>query len=380
MNRNFIVIAGLTMLAIPAVAQYHIHELYYNNAYWADTDLTAATGGPGLSQLAIAPLAAFYTTPNNQLHVYYPFTDQHVHQLYNNGRSWTDEDLTAATGGATIALFGPLSGFSIGNAQYVYFCGADGAVHQYAYGAYGANPDWNWIDTRLPMGNDACGAGPVAFATTPNDQLHVYYVGNNASVHQLYFNGLWWSNENLTQEINGAGNPGNSLYGFANGNFQYVYFQSSDAHIHEYSYVDNWADTDLTVAAGGVPSSLCEGMAAFVVPGTTQKEVYYGDPNCQDLHRMTFQNNEWTDTDLSTIIGGAPLVNIGFLMFGFATPGNDQLHIYLTLDNSVFLSQLYFNGAAWFDEQLPSVGGFATAEAGFAIGNLQHVYYFSDLI
>ena len=382
MKRKLIVALGLglALLAVPAFGQ-DIHELYYNNAYWADTDLTVLTGGPS----ATASFTAFHTTPNDQLHVYYaslPYGD--VHQLYNNGSSWTDEDLTLITGGQTVGP-GQMSGFSIGNAQYIYFCGSDNAVHEYSYGDSG---NWNWVDARLPMANqsDVCGTavGLVAFATKPNNQRHVYYksgLNNAAPIHQLYFNGWTWSNENLTQEIKGAkpALSGGWISGFANGNFQYVYFQSPSGHVHEYSYVNNWVDTDLTVVAGGVVSDTAtiNGTAAFLVPGTTQREVYYSAASTRDVHRMTFQKTKWTDTNLSQVTGGAGPTEYS-QMVGFATQGNDQLHIYLISGTGYvgYVDQLYYNNKAWSYEPLPSVQT-AEAMAGFAVGNLQHVYYVS---
>jgi hypothetical protein len=92
----------LALFAVPAFSQVgHIHQLYYNNASWADTDLTALTGG-GIAS-PYGAIAAFYTTPNDQLHVYYVDNNsQHVHQLYYNKKSRSDADLTAFTGARSL--------------------------------------------------------------------------------------------------------------------------------------------------------------------------------------------------------------------------------------------------------------------------------------
>src|SRR5437588_375690 len=81
----------------------HIHELFYNNVNWVDTDLSALTGAARAESQGIA---AFYTIPNDEFHVYYASGgDRHIHQLYFNGSAWSDSDLTALTG-ATIAFPG----------------------------------------------------------------------------------------------------------------------------------------------------------------------------------------------------------------------------------------------------------------------------------
>src|ERR1700704_6581667 len=95
--------------ALPANGQ-EIHQLSYNNSNWADQGLptvTPAAGDQGLT--------AYITTPNNQSHVYYLTggASGHVHQLFFNGSTWGDEDLTALSGGPTAA--GAVTGFSVGN-------------------------------------------------------------------------------------------------------------------------------------------------------------------------------------------------------------------------------------------------------------------------
>ena len=67
----------ISLFAIPASAQ-HVHQLLYNNYNWSDQNLA------GEPVLDVDPLpidnAAFTTTPNNQLHVYYIGSDNHIHQ------------------------------------------------------------------------------------------------------------------------------------------------------------------------------------------------------------------------------------------------------------------------------------------------------------
>ena len=186
MKRNFIlgVGLGLALLVMPVFGQ-HVHQLYYNNIQWVDQDLTALTNGA--TPNSTTGIAAFYTTPNLQLHVYYGDINNHIHQLYYNGTRWSDEDLTGETGGMTAIPGTEVSGFAIGNLQHVFFLGSDLHVHQLYYN------NAIWADQDIT----AMGGGVVtdfqnvlAFRTTPNNQFHVYYLANNNNaVHQLYFNG-----------------------------------------------------------------------------------------------------------------------------------------------------------------------------------------------
>ena len=387
-NRLLWIVLGCSLLAAPSFAQ-HLHELYYNNLNWNDTDLTALTSGPVLYPQGVA---AFYTTPNNDLHVFYVSNvslDFHVHQLYNNGSSWSDQDLTAATGGVASSNSSGMSGFSIGNAQYVYFCGSDGSVHEYSYGNKG---NFNWVDAKLPSayptGCEFAPAGLVAFTTATNNTRHVYFHSHASqtarTIRHLYFNGTVWKKQNITAITKGAkALPANYLSGFSIGDAQYVYFEATNGHIHEFSFVSSWKDLDVTLASGGVPggTSRGNGTASFVVPGTSQKEVYYAAGNNQDVHRATFQSNTWTDTDLSSVTATSGAISQSQII-GFATTPNLQLHVYFPSFANGQVNQLFYNGSAWSEGTLPSVPviviGGPCNMAGFAIGNLQRVYYVSQ--
>jgi hypothetical protein len=59
--------------------------------------------------------------------VYYissaPQSQDHVNQLFFNGSTWSNEDLTAATRAKNAVDYNGMAGFSLGNYQYVYYVG-----------------------------------------------------------------------------------------------------------------------------------------------------------------------------------------------------------------------------------------------------------------
>src|SRR5215831_8144283 len=143
----------LLLTYLPAHAD-HVHHLWYNNSNWQDVDLTALTGG-GIAT-PFGAIAAFRTTPNNQLHVYYVDSNaQHVHQLYYNGSSWIDNDLTSFTGGPQAYAYG-ISGFAIGNLQYVFYTGFDNHVHEIYYN----NSIWQDQDLTALVGGNTASPAP----------------------------------------------------------------------------------------------------------------------------------------------------------------------------------------------------------------------------
>jgi hypothetical protein len=354
----------------------HVHELYYNNANWIDTDLTALTGGAIAT--SFGAITAFYTTPNQQLHVYYvDMKAQHVHQLYYNNTSWSDADLTSATGGPAASPFG-ISGFSIGNLQYVFYTGTDNHVHELNYN----NSNWSDHDITAQGSGVGAGFGPIlAFATKPNNQFHVYYQdANTLDLHQLYFNGSSWSDADLTS-ITGAACYTSWIAGLAAGNQQHIFCPGIHGSLqfphmlHIYYNNSTWVYEDITSKVGGAQLYLGSGVAAFQVPGKAQGEVF-GVTGDAHVHQYSF-NKKWTDLDLTASIGAPASAAFGG-MVAFATTPNNQFHAFYQPSTEVY--QLYFNGSSWAFEDLTGGGGQAddnSGMAGFAIGNLQHVYYLS---
>ncbi|MGO9648927.1 MAG: hypothetical protein ACLPOO_12825 [Terriglobales bacterium] len=380
----------LLILLFTHVAAYaqlvdHVHHLWYNNSTWQDQDLTALTGGP--DAYSVDGVTAFYTTPNQQLHVYYiDYYANHVHQLYYNNSSWSDADLTALTGGPN--AHGPIAGFAIGNYQYVFYSGSDSHVHELSY-----VDNWTDQDVTAQAPGATSGGYVVAFATKPNNQFHVYYEAASApyDLHQLYFNGTSWSDADLTA-ITGAYCTSGSIQnaGLATGNLQHIlcpgWHGNSPGYVdmlHVYYNNDTWVYEDITQKAGGAELPLWPGagQAGFAVG--KQGEVYSVTDDTH-VHQYTYKSGLWSDLDLTATIG-APANSAPDAMVGFTTP-NDQFHLYYIPDTNpneeyVDVYQLYFNGTNWAVDNL--TGGSGQADdvggmAGFAIGNLQHVFYFAN--
>jgi hypothetical protein len=362
------------LLTLPAAAD-HIHHLWYNNSNWQDQDLTALTNG-GIAT-SFGAIAAFYTTPNKQLHVYYVDNSaQHVHQLYFNGSNWSDADLTASTGGPQAYAYG-VSGFAIGNLQYVFYVSVDNHVHELNYN----NANWSDTDLTGVVGGNTASAGPlVAFATKPNNQFHVYYQDlNTLNEYQLYFNGTSWSYQDLTSIIGGAYCYADWITGFAIGNQQHLFcagYQSNSSNLnllHIYYNNSTWVYEDVTTA--GLPMYLGAGIAAFKVPNANQLELWSVTSNTHfDRFYHVVKPSQWVFNDLTNEIGAPTDSQFGQIV-AFVTTPNYQYHVYYAPSTELY--QIYYNGTSWSVEDL--TGGVGNADdnsgmAGFAIGNYQHVF------
>ena len=113
-------------LALPSLGQ-QVHQLSYNGSTWTDQNLDGGLAEPWA-------IASFFTTPNDQLHVFYgAHVSGDLHQLFYNGLNWADENLTQAAPLCNVNC--TITGFSVGNFQYVYYVGGlrNLDVHQVLY-------------------------------------------------------------------------------------------------------------------------------------------------------------------------------------------------------------------------------------------------------
>ncbi len=363
----------LGSLASRSAFGQQVHQLSYNNSNWADQNLNGAT----MNQLS-ANVAAFLTTPNNQTHVYYISTGSvtDVHQLFYNGTSWADSDLTALAKGPQ--AFGPVTGFSVGNFQYVYYISSTSPnhVHELLYN------NSNWVDsdlTALTGGKPGTIAQMVAFTTSP--ALHVYYRDADSShIHQLFSdNGTSWQDTDLTIS---TGAP-LSIYlsaGMNNGNLQYVYFVDSSNHLNQLYYNNvTWSDTDLTQLTHAIPLETGS-VAAFAIAKTKKIRVYA--TNANNGHIMQFSSNnsgvKWTSVDLTKRTKG-PLPDGASAILAFVTTPNNDAHIYYVSGSQV--NEIYQPTATtWKNQNLSASGEGALVDefsglAGFSLQNEQFVFY-----
>src|SRR5215475_7632544 len=300
----FMIAIILIVLAMRAQGQT-VHQLFYNNSIWTDQNLFGATTD---SQSGVA---AFPTTPNNLAHVYYLSSSDHVRQLFFNGTSLSDEDLSSETGGPTAKAHAAVVGFALQNFQYVFYPASNGHIHQLLYN------NAIWADTDLTAttgGPTSDGAQLTAFAT--GTALHVYYVSTGKHVQQLYNVGGGWANQDLTSMGHGPTTGGLWMSGFSIANFQYVYYVGSDRNIHELVYNNStWSDENISPLIQ-TPAGGC-GIAAMVIPGTKKMRVYFVGTGNHIFQLAAANNKKWTSADLTKKTKG-PAAVVGNQIVAFA--------------------------------------------------------------
>jgi hypothetical protein len=325
-------------------SELHIHELLWSGGKWFHNDLNALWGGS--SATAGTHLTSFDFTPpggSNGMHIFYLASDQHVHELVWANNAWFPNDINA------LAHNAPLADPSAGLLGY----------------------------TFVPPG------GSIG--------MHVFYIGAEHHIHELFWSGGAWIHNDLTTQWGGvAAAPGSSLAGTTfvppgGTNSMHVFYFGTDQHVHELNWTNNtWIPNDLTAQWGGPLAATGSSLLSYIFlpPNSSNTmHVFYTTTN-QHVEELDWFNYTWTPNDLTTQSGGAAAAAGSALTgYTFTPPGSTNgMHVfYLSSDGHVH--ELFWANATWFPSDLTTQWGGPAAVGGSALtgyvftGNAMHVFY-----
>jgi photosystem II stability/assembly factor-like uncharacterized protein len=231
----------------------YLHELdFVAGGIWHDNDLTTlARAVPPIPTSALAGFPLGPLLGPNSKHLYFIGTDNHVYELYfTAGTDWVFNDLTSLARAKQPTPTSALAGHGFGDdSKHVFFIGTDNHVHELFIAG-----DGRWADNDLTTlaGVGAKPPTPTSALTSHllgDNSQHVFFIGTDNHVHELFINGGSWHDNNLTT-LAGAvpPTPTTHLTGYPLGdNSQHVFFVGTDSHVHElFINGGSWADNDLT--------------------------------------------------------------------------------------------------------------------------------------
>jgi hypothetical protein len=268
-------------------ADQHVHEIYYDNG-WKHNDLSVLSAAPVLAR-ANSPVDGYVTNFNQQQHVNYIGTDNHVHEIYYSS-GWRHNDLTAL-GGAPIAASGSaLDGYAteFNQQQHVNFVGKDGHVHEIYY-----DNGWKHNDLSQLGGAPvaAIANGPLSgYVTAFNEQQHVIFIGTDNRVYELVYENGWQHTDLLAAAgvSNLVAGAASRLDGYSTdfNEQQHVNFVGSDAHLHELYYDHGWKHNDLTQMSGSVVPLVGSSLAGYASGFNEQEHVMFLDGSRRVIELM----------------------------------------------------------------------------------------------
>lgn len=280
----------------------HIFQLYStrNLAGWFYQDISAATNSSGAA--VATPLVSFADSQTGIQYVAYLGLDQHVRILYWN-QNWAAVDGSAAAQTYAAANGTQITGFvePQSHVAHVFFEDTQQHVRELYAGLY--TPIYT---TDLTV--DA-GATFPALATSMSSnyddvhaQEHVYFLGVDQHVHHLLFSypGSHWSSQDLTL-IAGTVIPAavSNLASIADtaAGVQHVFYVGLDQHVHQLYSGNNWAGEDITNETAAPMPALATPLTSFQDdPDMQQHAFYFG----QDAHLYHFwYAGQWNEQDLT---------------------------------------------------------------------------------
>lgn len=256
----------------------HVHELWSARDGWRHNDLTAAADAP----LTLTQPTGFATAFDGAQHVTFRGRDEHIHVLSHSGAGWHDEDVTALTGAPLTAADSTPTGYSFDDQRSAHLLARtdDGHVIEYWTDPAG------WHAGDLTAATGAAAASDAAtihgYVFRGQGTQHVVFVGGDGHVHEFWWTTDGWRHTDVTRE---AGAPpaqattSPACFAFEPGAnhpaaTQHVFFVGHDNFIHELWWNgDGWHFTTLTSAAAG--SAPAVGDAVGFVEDDGSQNVYY---------------------------------------------------------------------------------------------------------
>lgn len=341
---------------------------------------------------ATGALTTSFSDDQGEHFVYVDFSG-HVRQSYlTPGGSWTDQDLTVASG-STILAVGVITNLTDINGRQIIYTGSDDNTYEISM------PFWGTWSNRLIIGGGgtllaafsdqtgehilyqlsdyhihqllrpwgggstlqdltAMGNG-IALAVTNNVAAfydivgeHVIYVGRDNHVHQLVFpTNYYWQDQDLTANAQGPAVSGSSVTAFADANGEQVYYVAA---VNGAYHIDQlvvpwggtrWSNRDLSSSTGANPTSNTPLISFADVEG---QHLFYVGANAHIYQIYGGQNQDVTLAGRSTVIAYA----CGFaLVNGLSDVLGDHV-FYLGSDN--IYHQLVWNARGWSDQSLPT--------------------------
>lgn len=299
----------------------HVHQLYSTASGWSDVDVTALSNAPVAA--SGSALTSFFDHTTNYAHVYYLGTNHHVYELFGTGTSWISDDATSLAG-APVAV---------------------------------------------------SGSAVTSFIDTTSNVSHVFYLGTNQNVYELYFTTGWHSDDPTSLAGAPIAASGSALTSFL--------FLLSDAHldvfyeanqqVYELVWPGNWSFEVPTVLAHAPVPVTGSALTSFVDESNTNQPIrhvfYLGtNENVYELYDIT----SWHSDD-PTSLAGAPIAVAGSALTSFIniSIGDTGMHVmYLGTNHHVYALR-WVSGPNWsyFDATAASHG--VTAAPGSALSSFQ---------
>jgi hypothetical protein len=291
-----------------------------------------------------------YPLSNDSQHVFFIGTDKFVHELdITAGAVWFDNDLTTLAGAVPPTPTSALAGFRLSNdSKHVFFIGTDNYVYELYFTA---GTGWVYNDlTSLARAVPPTATSAIDGHRLSDDSKHVFFIGTDNHVHELFIapGGRWADNDLTSLATAKPPTPTSALTSYRlSDDSQHVFFIGTDNHVHEL-FIDggSWADNDLTALAGAVPPIPTSALTGYPLGNNSQHVFFIGADS--HVHELDIDGAGWNDHDLTTLAGAVAPTPTSALT-GYPL-GNSKHVFFIGTDDHVH--ELFIDGGSWLDNDL----------------------------
>ncbi len=302
---------------------------------WWGRCITCAAGAP--QPAAGTALTSLVDQKGQFTHVFYEGTNGHVYQLYcscnNTSGTWRFADPTLLAGAPVAAAdsaLTTLADYGSSTIIHVFYLGADQHVHQLYW-----TGSWHSADpTSLARAPVAVSGSALTSFLDGSGVLHIFYLNSQnvqeLNVQELYWNGAWHT-DNATSQ---AGVPlaalaavGSALTGFVNSSGigdtgMHVMYLGTNGHVYALHATSSpaWGYFDATASSGGVAAVSGSSLASFQDTATGGVRLYFMDINNHVYELYWPSEVAASETDLTVASGANGTEARGSALAGVMTP------------------------------------------------------------
>jgi hypothetical protein len=247
---------------------------------------------------------------------------------------------------------------------HVYYLG----TNQHVYELYGAGTTWQSDDPTSSAGAPVAVSGSALTSIIVSGSvIHLFYRGTNQHVYELYGSGTTWHSDDPTSL---AGAPiaasGSALTSFNDSGVIHVFYLGTNQNVYELYWTTAWHSDDPTALAHAPVAVSGSALTSFI--DSSVMHVFYLGTN-QNVYELYWSGGSAWHSDDPTSLAGAPVAASGSALTSFI--GSGVMHIfYLGTNQNVY--ELYWSGgSAWHSDDPTSLAGAPVAASGSALTSFQ---------
>lgn len=304
---------------------------------------------------------------NGTENTFYLDSTGHTHQLSSTGNGWSDADLTAAISAPVASSGTGLTNVLDSSTSFVhvYYLG----TNQHVYELYGSGATWHSNDITSLSGAPVAVSGSALTSIIANGSvIHVFYRGTNQHVYELYGSGTTWHSDDASS-LSGApvAASGSALTSFIDNTVIHVFYLGTNQNVYELYWTTAW-HSDNPTSLGSAPVAVSgSALTSFVdnSNGGDVMHVFYFGTN-QHVYELYWTGGSSWHSDDPTSLAAAPVAASGSKMTSFLGAGSG-MHVFYLGTNAHVYELHWTSGTIWNSFDATAAAGIAAAAAGSSL-------------